>query len=52
MIALNAGAAIYVAGLASTVAEGVAVAQDVIGSGLAAERLIELAAYTEALEPA
>ena len=50
MIALNAGAAIYVAGLAATLAEGVAIAQDVIASGLAAERLIELAAYTEALE--
>ncbi len=49
MIALNAGAAIYVAGLAATLAEGVAIAQDVIASGLAAERLIELAAYTEAL---
>lgn len=52
LIALNAGAAIYVAGLAGTVADGVAIAQDVIGSGLAGERLIELAAYTEALEPA
>lgn len=50
LIALNAGAAIYVAGLAGTVADGVAIAQDVIGSGLAGERLIELAAYTEALE--
>ena len=49
MIALNAGAAIYVAGLAATLAEGVAIAQDVIASGLAAERLIELAAYTEGL---
>lgn len=50
LIALNAGAAIYIAGLAGTVAEGVAIAQDVIASGLATERLIELAAYTEALE--
>lgn len=50
LIALNAGAAIYVAGIASSVAEGVAIAQDTIASGLALERMVELAAYTEALD--
>lgn len=49
MIALNAGAAIYVAGVASSIAEGVLMAQDTIASGLALERINELAAYTEAL---
>ncbi len=49
MIALNAGAAIYAAGVASTVAEGVVMAQDTIASGLALERITELASYTEAL---
>lgn len=50
MIALNAGAAIYAAGVASTVAEGVVMAQDTIASGLALERISELASYTEALD--
>ena len=46
IIALNAGAAIYVSGVASILAEGVAMAQDAIGSGLAKEKITELAAYT------
>ena len=50
MIALNAGAAIYAAGIASTVAEGVALAQDTVASGLALERIIELATYTDLLD--
>ncbi|MBV1931750.1 MAG: anthranilate phosphoribosyltransferase [Porticoccaceae bacterium] len=50
MIALNAGAAIYAAGVASSVAEGIAIAQDTVASGLALERMIELAAYTEVLD--
>lgn len=47
IIALNAGAAIYVSGLADTLEEGVARAQDALGSGLAGEKVRELAAFTE-----
>jgi anthranilate phosphoribosyltransferase len=46
IIALNAGAAIYVSGVADTLKEGVARAQDVLGSGLAGEKMRELAAFT------
>jgi anthranilate phosphoribosyltransferase len=42
IVALNAGAAIYVSGVATTLANGVAMAQDAISSGLAKERLAEL----------
>ena len=47
IVALNAGAAIYVAGIADDLAEGVAIAEDVIGSGLARVKLTELAAFTQ-----
>ena len=43
IVALNAGAAIYVAGIADSLKEGVALAQDAIGSGLALAKLNELA---------
>ncbi|WP_111642738.1 anthranilate phosphoribosyltransferase [Marinimicrobium alkaliphilum] len=46
IIALNAGAAIYVSGVASSLAEGVDMARDAIGSGLAKEKIQELADYT------
>ncbi len=46
MIALNAGAAIYVSGVANTLAEGVVIAQDTIGSGLALEKMNDLASFT------
>jgi anthranilate phosphoribosyltransferase len=46
IIALNAGAAIYVSGVADTLAEGVSMAQDAVGSGLAKEKITELAAFT------
>lgn len=49
MIALNAGAAIYVAGLASNYANGVSRAQAVIKNGLALEKLDALAAFTQSL---
>ncbi|MDV2078542.1 anthranilate phosphoribosyltransferase [Marinobacter xestospongiae] len=50
MIALNAGAAIYVAGLARTMKEGVDLAQDAIGSGLAAGKLSELADFSHCFD--
>ncbi len=46
IIALNAGAAIYVSGVADSLKAGVAMAQDAIGSGLAKEKIAELAAFT------
>lgn len=46
MIALNAGAAIYVSGVADTLAEGVIMAQDTIGSGLALGKMNDLASFT------
>ncbi len=49
IIALNAGAAIYVSGVAASLAEGVAMAQDIIASGLALEKLDELAAFSTLL---
>ena len=47
MIALNAGAAIYVAGLADTAKEGVDMALDAMGSGLAAGKMSELADFSQ-----
>mgnify|MGYP003145561815 FL=1 len=47
MIALNAGAAIYVAGVASTLAQGVEMAQDAIGTGLAMGKMTELADFSQ-----
>ncbi|WP_191601003.1 anthranilate phosphoribosyltransferase [Marinomonas algicola] len=46
IVALNAGAAIYVSGIASSYAEGVLMAEDVIGGGLATEKLSALASFT------
>jgi len=42
LVALNAGAAIYVSGDASTLSEGVEIAQDVIATTLASSKLAEL----------
>jgi len=50
IVALNAGAAIYVAGLASSIKEGVALAQDAVGSGLAYAKLGELAQLSKVLQ--
>jgi anthranilate phosphoribosyltransferase len=47
MIALNAGAAIYVSGLAASLAAGVALAEDTIATGLAGEKLKELAEFSQ-----
>jgi anthranilate phosphoribosyltransferase len=46
IVALNAGAAIYAAGVATTLANGVIMAQDAIAAGLARERLAELVRIT------
>ncbi|AOS96764.1 Anthranilate phosphoribosyltransferase [Microbulbifer aggregans] len=51
LIALNAGLAIYVSGLADSAEQGVAMAQDAIASGLAAEKINDLAAFTSAFRP-
>lgn len=50
IVALNAGAAIYVAGLADSIKEGVALAQDAIGSGLAYAKLTELAQLSKVFQ--
>ncbi len=50
IIALNAGAAIYVAGVASSLKEGVAMADDAISSGAAQEKLHALAQFTRAAQ--
>ncbi len=47
IIALNAGAAIYVAGLAQDLKSGMAMAEDALASGLAAEKLKELAEFSQ-----
>jgi len=47
MVALNAGAALYAAGVADDLAEGVSLAQDAIGSGLAKAKISELASFTQ-----
>ncbi len=52
IIALNAGAAIYVAGVADDFSQGVAIAQDIIASGRAAEKLKELAGVSVAMAAA
>ncbi len=46
VIALNAGAAIYAANVAFSLKEGVAMAQDAIASGLALEKMKELANFS------
>lgn len=46
IVALNAGAAIYVCGVADSLAEGVTIAEDVIGSGMAKIKMSELASFT------
>lgn len=46
IITLNAGAAIYVSGLASSLAEGIDRAADAIGSGLALTKMSDLASFS------
>ena len=47
MIALNAGATIYVSGIAATLADGVALADDLIASGQASEKLKAFVDFTQ-----
>ena len=49
IIALNAGAGIYVSGLADSLASGVAVADQAMASGAAAQKLEAFVAFTQAL---
>ena len=49
IIALNAGAALYASNIASSMKEGVLRAQDAIDSGLALEKISELASHTRCL---
>lgn len=48
VVALNAGASIYVAGLAETLADGVKLAQSAIASGAARKRLDQFVNFTRA----
>ena len=52
MVAINAGAALYVAGVADSYSEGVALAQDTLATGLAGEKLKELVEMTACFEEA
>ena len=46
MIVLNAGAALYAADIATSLKEGVQLAQDALHTGLAWEKLDELVSFT------
>ena len=50
MIAFNAGAAIYAADMCGSLADGVRLAQDAIGSGLALAKMNELASFSNVFE--
>ncbi len=50
MISLNAGAAIYVAGVAQTLKDGVRMAEDLVHNGEAKERMVELMEFTDLLK--
>ncbi|HEY5790160.1 MAG TPA: anthranilate phosphoribosyltransferase [Gammaproteobacteria bacterium] len=52
IVALNAGAALYIAGLAEDLAAGIALARSQLESGAPAAKLAALAAFTQALPPA
>ena len=49
MVALNAGAALYAAGVSADIQQGVHLADDVMSSGQALEKLQELARFTSLL---
>jgi anthranilate phosphoribosyltransferase len=47
LIAINAGAALYVSGCAADLAQGIEMALDSIGSGLAKAKINDLATFTQ-----
>jgi anthranilate phosphoribosyltransferase len=47
IISINAGAALYVAGVAQTIADGVALSNEVLGSGGGLKKMQDLAALTQ-----
>ncbi|MEM0953672.1 MAG: anthranilate phosphoribosyltransferase [Pseudomonadota bacterium] len=47
IVVMNAGAAIYVSGAAATLADGIQMADDALASGLARQKVTELAQFTE-----
>ena len=47
LIALNAGAALYVAGISASIKEGVALANDKLASGAGLKKLQQLATMTQ-----
>ena len=49
IVVLNAGAALYVAGVAESIEDGIARSRDAIASGRALERLQQFVATTQAL---
>ena len=49
MIALNAGAAIYVSGVAATLKAGIAAADEAIGSGAALDKLDTFVSFNQQL---
>ena len=50
IVALNAGAAIYAANLCTTLQQGVDMARDILGTGIAWEKLQEFAVFTQHVE--
>lgn len=52
IVALNSGAAIYAANIASSLEQGIIIAQDVLASGTAGEKLSELAQVTQTMKEA
>lgn len=50
IVALNAGAAIYAANIASSLEQGVVMAQDILASGTAGEKLNELVQVTQTMK--
>ena len=51
IVAMNAGAAIYVSGRAESLAEGVTLAKEAVASGAAQRKLHELASFTAQFRP-
>ena len=52
MLALNGGATIYVSGVAATLADGIAMADDVLASGQAAEKMRQFIDFTRLMRGA